>query len=129
MNFANKNVQQYQVTHKQRDIYRSQSKQEAGPVSLNLYGGKFYQPGERKHNNAWERERGMRGKGKEMTMVLGRVSTQDIVKEIRNFFCGSGGQREEESVEQYEEHFLYSDWISDKPEETSRKTAKSSQKS
>ena len=82
MNSANKNVQQYQVTHKQRDIYRNQTKQESGLVSLNLYGGKFYQPRERKQNNIWERERGVRGKGKEMTMVLGRVSRVNIEKEI-----------------------------------------------
>ena len=90
MNSANKNQQQYQVTHKQRDLYRNQSKQESGLVSLNLYGGKFYQPGERKQNNIWERERGVRVKGKEMTVVLGRVSMENIEKEIGHVFCGSG---------------------------------------
>ena len=74
MNFAKKHEQQYQVPHKQRDIYRNHNKHESVLVPLNLYGGKFYQSGEKKPPSVWDRQRGMRVKGKEMTMVLGRVS-------------------------------------------------------
>ena len=77
---------QYPITHKQRDLYQAQAKQETGKVPLNLYGGKFYQAGEKKQQSIWKKERrgGGREKEKEVSMVLGRVSPGQLVQ-ISNF--------------------------------------------
>ena len=71
---------QYPITHKQRDLYQAQTKQETGKVPLNLYGGKFYQAGEKKQQSIWERERRGGGREKEVSMVLGRVSPGHLVQ-------------------------------------------------
>ena len=71
---------QYPITHKQRDMYQAQAKQETGKVPLNLYGGKFYQAGEKKQQSIWERERRGGGREKEASMVLGRVSPGHLIQ-------------------------------------------------
>ena len=71
---------QYPITHKQRDLYQAQAKQETGKVPLNLYGGKFYQAGEKKQQSIWKKERRGGGREKEASMVLGRVSPGHLVQ-------------------------------------------------